>query len=58
MKFCPKCGTQLPDEAKFCPNCGAKQPGMEAEQTPAPAPTTNQSPVVNSNPANTPAAQA
>ncbi len=22
--FCPKCGTQVPDDAKFCPNCGNK----------------------------------
>ncbi|MBQ6182946.1 MAG: zinc ribbon domain-containing protein [Clostridia bacterium] len=22
--FCPKCGTQLPDNAEFCANCGAK----------------------------------
>lgn len=28
MKFCPKCGTQLVDEARFCPKCGAPQPDM------------------------------
>ena len=22
MKFCPKCGAQLPDEATFCSQCG------------------------------------
>ncbi len=25
MKYCPKCGTQLEDEAMFCSKCGAKQ---------------------------------
>ncbi len=25
--FCPKCGTQLPDNAGFCANCGAKLGG-------------------------------
>ena len=34
MKFCPKCGTQLVDEAKFCPKCGAPQPGMEPKEEP------------------------
>ena len=24
MKYCPKCGKQLPDEAKFCFSCGAE----------------------------------
>lgn len=24
MKYCGKCGTQLPDEATFCPRCGAR----------------------------------
>lgn len=23
MKYCRKCGTQVPDHARFCPNCGA-----------------------------------
>ena len=23
MKYCTKCGTQVPDMARFCPNCGA-----------------------------------
>lgn len=26
MKFCPKCGAKLEDEAVFCSQCGAKQP--------------------------------
>ena len=46
MKFCPKCGTQLVDEARFCPKCGAPQPGMEPqpEVRVEPTPTTvNQS---------------
>lgn len=31
MKFCPKCGTQVEDDAKFCPNCGeALDPTAEA----------------------------
>ena len=25
MKYCSKCGTQLPDEAKFCDSCGTQQ---------------------------------
>ena len=36
MKYCVKCGQQLPDQAMFCSKCGAKQPGMEANNT-APA---------------------
>lgn len=23
MKYCTKCGAQIPDDAKFCPSCGA-----------------------------------
>ena len=23
MKYCPNCGTQLPDNATFCSNCGS-----------------------------------
>ena len=42
MKFCPKCGTQLVDEARFCPKCGAPQPNMapaeEVKSEPIPAP--------------------
>ena len=30
MKFCPNCGTQLPDEARFCGNCGTTLPAAEA----------------------------
>jgi hypothetical protein len=28
MKFCPNCGTQLPNSVTYCPNCGAKQPAQ------------------------------
>ena len=38
MKFCPKCGAQLVDEARFCSKCGAPQPNMEN----APAPSVTQ----------------
>ena len=38
MKFCPKCGAQLVDEARFCSKCGAKQPNMENAPAPAPQP--------------------
>lgn len=41
MKFCPKCGEQINDDAKFCPKCGALQPGFEAEQKVEPAPQQN-----------------
>lgn len=34
MKYCVKCGQQLPDQALFCSKCGAKQPGMEASNAP------------------------
>ena len=34
MAFCPKCGTQVPDDSQFCPACGA-QVGA-AEQAPQP----------------------
>ena len=33
MKYCVKCGQQLPDQAMFCSKCGAKQPGMEENNT-------------------------
>ena len=36
MKYCVKCGQQLPDQAMFCSKCGTKQPGMEVNNT-APA---------------------
>ncbi|MBQ6293051.1 MAG: zinc ribbon domain-containing protein [Lachnospiraceae bacterium] len=39
MKYCFKCGNQLPDEAAFCSVCGARQPESPAPaDTPAPAP--------------------
>lgn len=47
MKYCPKCGAELADDAAFCVKCGAQQPGFEKPQAtepalepvPAPAPT-------------------
>ena len=30
MKYCPNCGSQLPDEARFCGSCGATIPAAEA----------------------------
>lgn len=27
--FCPKCGTQVPDDTKFCPSCGASLSGEQ-----------------------------
>lgn len=40
MRFCPKCGTQVPDDARFCtnPDCECELPKREAKPTPAPAP--------------------
>ena len=35
MKFCPKCGAQLVDEARFCSKCGAPQPNMENVPVPS-----------------------
>lgn len=50
MKFCPKCGNSLPDDAKFCTKCGALQPGFENEN---PAPN-NEQPVAQPVPQPTP----
>lgn len=44
MKYCPKCGAQLVDEARFCSKCGAPQPGAENAPAPAPAPATQPNP--------------
>lgn len=30
MKYCPKCGAQLPEGVKFCPKCGAKLPETQS----------------------------
>ena len=35
MKFCPNCGTQLPDDAGFCTNCGNR---FESQPQPQPQP--------------------
>ena len=32
MKFCIKCGTQLPDGALFCPGCGYSLSGAESDR--------------------------
>ena len=40
MKYCLKCGNELPDEALFCSKCGANQPAAEESAQPAvPAPS-------------------
>ena len=46
MKFCPKCGAQLVDEARFCSKCGAPQPNMENAPAPQPAPVVEPEPQV------------
>ena len=54
MKYCPKCGNQLPDEANFCPKCGAPQPSVQqpsVQQAPTPHEIVTQ-PNVNSQPLN------
>ena len=37
MKYCPNCGTQLPDDAAFCQNCG-KALAEQAAPQPQPQP--------------------
>ena len=37
-KFCTKCGTQLPDEARFCTECGSAVKVRTAQQRPAAPP--------------------
>jgi hypothetical protein len=27
--FCPKCGSQVPEDGKFCPKCGASMPNVD-----------------------------
>lgn len=37
-KFCPECGTELPDDALFCASCGCRMPDMSpAEEVSEPA---------------------
>lgn len=31
MKYCPRCGAQLPEEHQFCHRCGLKQPNWREE---------------------------
>ncbi|HKW04082.1 MAG TPA: zinc ribbon domain-containing protein [Nitrososphaerales archaeon] len=31
--FCPKCGAQLPDDARFCLKCGATMPGASGDSS-------------------------
>ena len=38
MPYCPKCGTQVPSDAKFCTNCGATL-GVSAPAAPPPPPS-------------------
>ncbi len=42
MKYCPKCGTQLPEEAKFCHQCGTAASSLAC---PPPAPLADTSPL-------------
>lgn len=35
--FCPKCGAQIPDDARFCGSCGAQLRAVEAVAPPRPA---------------------
>ena len=37
MKYCMKCGAELPDEARFCAECGAQQERRPARRTEPPA---------------------
>ena len=34
MAFCPKCGTQVPDDSQFCPACGAQVGAAEQAAQP------------------------
>ena len=45
MKFCSKCGSQIPDDAQFCGECGAKI----VEESLSQPTTTNSSPKVSPN---------
>ncbi len=40
--FCPKCGAELPEDAKFCVKCGAKRPQSQPEAKQATTPIQNQ----------------
>ncbi|MBR7164484.1 MAG: zinc ribbon domain-containing protein [Clostridia bacterium] len=32
MKFCPKCGAELADQAQICPTCSCSQPPLSVVQ--------------------------
>jgi len=32
MSYCPKCGAELPAEAKYCPSCGASVTKTRSEE--------------------------
>ena len=32
-KFCPECGSKLPDDALFCDECGTKMPDMDSTKS-------------------------
>lgn len=49
--FCPKCGSQLPDDAKFCGNCGAQ---IQAPAAATSAPGTSSAPGTTPTPNATP----
>ena len=36
MKFCEKCGKEIPEESQFCPACGTKASGSSSAPQPAP----------------------
>ena len=40
--FCPKCGAELPEDAKFCVKCGANRPQSQPEAKQATTPIQNQ----------------
>ncbi|MCH5154620.1 MAG: zinc-ribbon domain-containing protein [Clostridiales bacterium] len=41
MKYCPKCGCRLPDDAQFCIKCGQAVPQLFTNTVVTPPPATN-----------------